>query len=143
MDVKWDRLPDFCCGHISATGFTNALAISSVGRKLCAAFFIDFLIEQLLVLPTRLLKVVSRPCIPTLLLNAAHPVVDTAISNGSLPYDANGIYSVLTAPSVGVDGFCTSFCGYHNYKPLSNGKNAIYLFAGDASQCPKVCSVQK
>jgi hypothetical protein len=40
-------------------------------------------------------------------------IVANAIGKG-LPYDANGVYFVVTAPDVKISGFCTSFCAYHN-----------------------------
>jgi len=47
-------------------------------------------------------------------------IVTDTLSGGLLPLDANGIYLVLTAGDVQVDGFGTSFCGYHSLRTYSN-----------------------
>src|SRR5436190_5006544 len=41
-------------------------------------------------------------------------VVNNAISGGSLPYDANGVYFVVSSSNVAESsGFCTRYCGWH------------------------------
>jgi hypothetical protein len=44
--------------------------------------------------------------------NSVPKIVANAINNG-LPYDANGVYLVITSPDVKIAGFCNSFCAYH------------------------------
>ena len=47
------------------------------------------------------------------LSNSSIPrIVANALNNG-LPYDANGVYLVITSPDVKIAGFCNSFCAYH------------------------------
>ena len=70
------------------------------------------------------------------------PVVDNAITSSALSYDSDGIYFVLSDPSVDVNGFCTQFCGYHDYMRVTGGKNVKYSFVGDTSKCPKSCAMQ-
>lgn len=62
-------------------------------------------------------------------------VVKTAISNGSLPLDANGIYHVLTSQDVTESGgFCTSYCGFHSHMSY-NGQDVKYTFVGNPVYC--------
>jgi hypothetical protein len=62
-------------------------------------------------------------------------VVKTAISNGSLPLDANGIYHVLTTQDVTeTSGFCSSYCGFHNFMTYQS-TNLKYTFVGNPAGC--------
>jgi hypothetical protein len=45
-------------------------------------------------------------------------VVDTQLQSGKLKTDASGVYLVLTATNVQVDGFNSNFCGFHDYYSL-------------------------
>ena len=40
-------------------------------------------------------------------------IIQTAIATGALSASSTAIYLVMTAPTVHVSGFCTSFCAYH------------------------------
>ena len=66
-------------------------------------------------------------------------IVTSAVTSGGLPSDTNGVYFVLTASDVTMSGFCTSFCGWHDYTTV--GSSVLkYSFIGDASsQCPDSC----
>jgi hypothetical protein len=67
-------------------------------------------------------------------------IVSSAISSGSLPLDANGIYFVLTdKTTTETSGFCTQYCGWHTNATIS-GKDIKYAFIGDAeTQCASAC----
>jgi hypothetical protein len=62
-----------------------------------------------------------------------------AVDSGSLgPFDPNGVYFVLTSADVSVNGFKSSFCGFHNYANRYNfaelGSSTLkYAFVGDAN----------
>ena len=67
--------------------------------------------------------------------NTLQTVVQTAISNGSLPLDANGIYHVLTSSDVTeTSGFCSAYCGFHNYMTYQNTV-IKYTFIGNPAGC--------
>jgi hypothetical protein len=69
-------------------------------------------------------------------------IVANAIGGGSLPYDSNGAYFVLTSADVAESsGFCTKYCGWHTYGTIS-GTNIKYAFVGNASRCPTACEAQ-
>jgi Phosphate-induced protein 1 conserved region len=66
-------------------------------------------------------------------------VVSRALNNGSFPRDTNGVYFVLTSADVNEsNGFCTSFCGWHNHATLG-GSDIKYAFVGNADRCPASC----
>lgn len=69
-------------------------------------------------------------------------IVSSAISSGSLPSDANGIYFVLTDKTVkATSGFCTQYCGWHTHASIG-GKDIKYSFVGNPeTQCPSGCGV--
>ncbi len=69
-------------------------------------------------------------------------VVSTAISNGSLPNDPNGIYFVLTSSDVReTSGFCTRYCGWHTHGTIG-GSDIKYSFVGNPDRCPSACEAQ-
>ncbi len=69
-------------------------------------------------------------------------IVTGAISNGSLPVDANAVYFVLTSADVTeTSGFCTSYCGWHTHGTVS-GQDIKYAFVGNPDQCPSSCAAQ-
>jgi hypothetical protein len=70
-------------------------------------------------------------------------IVANAITSGSLPKDANGVYFVLTSSDVNAtSGFCTQYCGWHNHATIS-GADIKYAFIGNpSSQCPSSCGVE-
>ena len=71
-------------------------------------------------------------------------IVDTAISNGRLPADANGVYFVLASADVhqfGKQSFCTKTeCGWHDHTQ-SGGRDIKYAFVGNPDQCPSQCNM--
>ena len=68
-------------------------------------------------------------------------VVNKALT--SLPLDPNGVYFILTDPTVTeTSGFCTSYCGWHNVSTIS-GIPIKYSFVGNPkTQCPTACAPQ-
>jgi hypothetical protein len=69
-------------------------------------------------------------------------IVADAISSGSLPKDANGVYVVLTSKDVNeTSGFCTMYCGWHTHAKIL-GTDTKFAFVGDAARCPSACSAQ-
>ena len=73
---------------------------------------------------------------------AIFTIVQTAIGNGSLPRDVNGVYFVITSPDVDKSGFCTSYCGWHTSGAI-NGTDIKYSFVGNSDRCPTACSGQQ
>jgi hypothetical protein len=75
-------------------------------------------------------------------------IVQDTINGGHLPYDASGVYFVLTSPEVKeTTGFCTNYCGWHTRFSLNGVVSAStdvkYAFVGNAStQCPSSCEEQ-
>lgn len=60
-------------------------------------------------------------------------VVDTAISQGGVPWDPNGVYVILPSADVGDSyGFCNDYCGYHSGNPSTGLK---YAFVGNPEHC--------
>lgn len=69
-------------------------------------------------------------------------IVTTAISSGALPYNANGIYFVLSSSNVKeTSGFCTQYCGWHTTGLATAGK-IRYSFVGNANRCLTSCAAQ-
>jgi hypothetical protein len=68
-------------------------------------------------------------------------VVSRALLGGTLPRDTNGVYFVLTSADVNEsNGFCTSFCGWHNhYSTFFTGGDIKYAFVGNPDRCPSAC----
>jgi hypothetical protein len=70
--------------------------------------------------------------------------ITTAIQHGTLPYDTNGVYFVLTSADVTVQGphgnsFCSGsngFGGYHDSFSLYGDRDIKYAFVGDPSTQP-------
>lgn len=72
-------------------------------------------------------------------------VVSDALKAGKLPVDINGLYVVMTDPTVtssALGGFCVTQCGYHfNSSTIASGNDIKYAFVGNAgTQCPLGCS---
>jgi Phosphate-induced protein 1 conserved region len=67
-------------------------------------------------------------------------IVSTAITNGKLPKDANGIYFVLTSADVTASsGFCSKYCGWHSNGTIG-GTDIKYSFVGNAAtKCAASC----
>jgi hypothetical protein len=73
---------------------------------------------------------------------AIRTVVNNAISAGRLPYNANGVYFVITSSNVTASsGFCTQYCGWHTVGNLTRGK-VRYAFVGNAKRCITSCAAQ-
>jgi hypothetical protein len=69
-------------------------------------------------------------------------IVNSAITSGKLPYDANGVYFVLTSSDVSErSGFCTQYCGWHTAGTPSAG-HIRYSFVGNANRCLSSCAAQ-
>lgn len=69
-------------------------------------------------------------------------IVNNSITSGALPYDANGVYFVLTSSDVAESsGFCTNYCGWHTAGTPSAG-HVRYSFVGNAKRCLSACAAQ-
>jgi hypothetical protein len=69
-------------------------------------------------------------------------IINRAINNGGLPYDANGVYFVLTSSDVTeTSGFCTKYCGWHTAGTATAG-HVRYAFVGNANRCLNACAPQ-
>jgi hypothetical protein len=65
-------------------------------------------------------------------------IIQHAISApGGLPAKENGVYFILSAPSVSVSGFCRSFCAYHtSSSTIVSGMHIRYAVVPDpGNQC--------
>ena len=73
---------------------------------------------------------IGSNAIPRILQNAIKPT-------GSLPADNGAIYVLITAPTVKVSGFCTSFCAYHTRSTgIISGHTIHYALAPEpGSKC--------
>jgi len=70
-------------------------------------------------------------------------IVDSAISNGKLPYNASGVYFVVTSSDVNeTSGFCTQYCGWHTYGNITGGQHVRFAFVGNAKRCLTACAEQ-
>ncbi|HKC64299.1 MAG TPA: hypothetical protein VKB86_11710 [Pyrinomonadaceae bacterium] len=69
-------------------------------------------------------------------------IVNNAINSGHLPYDANGVYFVLTSSDVNESsGFCSKYCGWHTAGTATTG-HVRYAFVGNANRCLNACAAQ-
>ena len=69
-------------------------------------------------------------------------IVTNAISGGALPYDANGVYFVLSSSDVSeLSGFCRTYCGWHTRASTSVGL-IRYAFVGNPNSCLSACTIQ-
>ena len=68
-------------------------------------------------------------------------VVEAQLQQGKLRTDPSGVYLVLTATNVSVNGFLTLFCGYHDYYSLPS-MDIKYSLIGDPSLNMSVCVSQ-
>jgi hypothetical protein len=70
-------------------------------------------------------------------------VVTNAINTGKLPYDANGVYFVVSSSNVSESsGFCSTYCGWHTAGNNTNGARIRYSFVGNANRCLSACAAQ-
>jgi hypothetical protein len=66
-------------------------------------------------------------------------IVQSAIFSGHLPLDTQGIYFLLSSADVAeTSGFCTVYCGWHNYRTLGTVQ-IKYSFVGNHDRCPSGC----
>jgi hypothetical protein len=69
-------------------------------------------------------------------------IVNNAITSSRLPYNANGVYFVLTSTDVNeTSGFCRQYCGWHTAATPSAG-HVRYSFVGNANRCLNGCAAQ-
>ncbi|HSP97264.1 MAG TPA: hypothetical protein VL049_08475 [Candidatus Dormibacteraeota bacterium] len=69
-------------------------------------------------------------------------VVVSAIASQRLPFDANGVYFVLSSSDVSEQsGFCRTYCGWHTAADTSVG-HIRYSFVGNANRCLSGCAIQ-
>ena len=73
--------------------------------------------------------------------NGPLTLVNNALTNGTLPADPNGVYFVLTAPYVTLNGFGTVYCGWHNITSF-NGVPIKFSFIGNPAANLSACSAQ-
>ncbi|HYM00660.1 MAG TPA: hypothetical protein VEZ90_17025 [Blastocatellia bacterium] len=74
--------------------------------------------------------------------NRVFAVVTRALTNHLLPYNANGVYFVLTSSNISeTSGFCTQYCGWHTVGGSSFG-NVHFAYVGNANRCLNACSAQ-
>ena len=70
-------------------------------------------------------------------------VVKSAINTGKLPYDASGVYFVVTSSNISESsGFCSRYCGWHTAGNNTNGARIRYSFVGNANRCLSACAAQ-
>ncbi len=70
-------------------------------------------------------------------------IVSSAISSHRLPFNASGVYFVLTSSDVtATSGFCTRYCGWHTAATTSGVGHYRYSFVGNANRCLNACSAQ-
>ncbi|CAI7733542.1 unnamed protein product [Closterium sp. NIES-54] len=75
--------------------------------------------------------------------NTPWKVLKSKIGSGKpFPYDANGIYLLLTSTNIKVSGFCTQYCGYHTMD-LLNSKPVAYSLVGHHGLCPGNCGAKQ
>lgn len=59
-----------------------------------------------------------------------------------LPYNAQGVYFVITSSNVAESsGFCSRYCGWHTAGNVSAG-HVRYSFVGNAARCLNACAIQ-
>lgn len=68
-----------------------------------------------------------------------HSIIVSAVGAGSLPYDSQGVYLVLSSGDVTMSGFCNGFCGWHSGITFPVGLAAC-AFIGLATACPIGCA---
>jgi hypothetical protein len=69
-------------------------------------------------------------------------IVNGSIGTGKLPYNAGGIYFVVTTSNISeTSGFCTQYCGWHTAGNGTAG-HLRYSFVGNAARCLSGCAAQ-
>lgn len=70
-------------------------------------------------------------------------IAKNAVNSGRLPYDANGVYFVITPSNVTASsGFCTQYCGWHTSTTNAGTGRLRYSFIGNAARCYSACAAQ-
>jgi len=69
-------------------------------------------------------------------------IINAKINASQLPYNANGVYFVLSSSDVNEQsGFCRLYCGWHTAGNASAG-HVRYSFVGNANRCLSGCAAQ-
>jgi len=68
-------------------------------------------------------------------------IVGRNIGANKLPYNANGVYFVVTSSNIRKSGFCTQYCGWHTAGNVTAG-HVRYSFVGNANRCLSSCAAQ-
>ena len=69
-------------------------------------------------------------------------IINAKIAASQLPYNANGVYFVLSSSDVNEQsGFCRLYCGWHTAGNASAG-HVRYSFVGNANRCLNSCAAQ-
>lgn len=76
------------------------------------------------------------------IIEDAIKVTPVAPNTAKLPLDAKGIYVVVTASNVNLNGFCKTYCGYHSFGTIAATNDIVYIFIGDVTRCPGSCAAQ-
>lgn len=73
--------------------------------------------------------------------NTVPKIIQNALTaQGHLPVSSNAIYIVVTAPTIKVSGFCTSYCAFHTKSTtIVSGATIHYAFAPEPSSKCTVC----
>src|SRR6266576_2300550 len=69
-------------------------------------------------------------------------IINAKINASQLPYNANGVYFVLTSSDVNEQsGFCRLYCGWHT-AGNATARHVRYSFVGNANRCLNGCAAQ-
>jgi len=68
-------------------------------------------------------------------------IITNQFNSNTIPIDIDGIYFVLTSSDVNLNGFCTTFCGYHNGF-IYQKKYLKYAWIGNPVKCGGRCWAQ-
>ncbi len=69
-------------------------------------------------------------------------IVDGSVGFGKLPYNASGVYFVITSSNISeTSGFCSQYCGWHTDGNVTAG-HVRYAFVGNAARCLSACAAQ-
>jgi hypothetical protein len=82
---------------------------------------------------------VGYPQGSSLTRNVVGTMVSSIIESNQFPFDPQGIYVVLPSADVAIDGFATSWCGYHD-RTLAYGMLLSYALVGNSDRAPSACA---
>jgi hypothetical protein len=86
-------------------------------------------------------RTLTDSAVQSIVINAINGS-DPRHQSGKLPYDANGVYFVLTTSDVSErSGFCNKYCGWHTYASTNKGF-VQFAFIGNPDRCPTACEAQ-